>query len=168
MSYIETMLINDEGLELVPYRCPSGDLTIGVGRNLDSVGLSLNEIMTIGRSPLPLKDFKITRPEALLLLSNDLVRCRREITRVVPTFNELSDPRKDVLLNMLFNLGSTRFRDFRKMLAAINRKDYVIAAMEMMDSQWSLQVKNRSRYLSTMMRTNEYPSFLKGEDYGRN
>ena len=33
-------LIRDEGERLKPYKCTAGKVTIGVGRNLDDVGIS--------------------------------------------------------------------------------------------------------------------------------
>ena len=36
-------LTRDEGMRLMPYRDTVGKLTIGVGRNLDDVGISLDE-----------------------------------------------------------------------------------------------------------------------------
>jgi lysozyme len=33
-------LVKDEGLRLKPYKCTAGKTTIGVGRNLDDVGIS--------------------------------------------------------------------------------------------------------------------------------
>ncbi|MFD2234837.1 glycoside hydrolase family protein, partial [Phaeospirillum tilakii] len=40
-------LIRDESLRLKPYRCPAGKLTIGIGRNLDDVGISREEAETL-------------------------------------------------------------------------------------------------------------------------
>ena len=45
------LILKNEGIRLHPYLCPAGYLTIGVGRNLDSIG--------------------ITRAEAFYLLDNE-------------------------------------------------------------------------------------------------
>jgi lysozyme len=37
---LKQQLIDHEGMRLRPYRCTSKKLTIGVGRNLDDVGIS--------------------------------------------------------------------------------------------------------------------------------
>ena len=40
---LKEMLIKNEGMELKVYRCTSGKLTCGVGRNLSDNGISLDE-----------------------------------------------------------------------------------------------------------------------------
>ena len=46
----------------------------------------------------------------------------------------LTLPRREVLVEMIFQLGLKRFLKFRNMLAALAVKDYVKAADEIMDS----------------------------------
>lgn len=130
------MLIRHEGLRLKPYRDTKGKLTIGVGRNLDDVG--------------------ITREEALLLLNNDLARVRREVERAFPWFSSLNPVRKNVVLNMVFNLGLPRFRGFTKTIAAIEAKDWENAAREMLESRWAQQVGRRAHELAAMMKRGKY------------
>jgi len=57
-----------------------------------------------------------------------------------------------VLVNMAFNLGRTRLRGFKNMLAAVERHDYGTAADEMVDSKWYRQVKRRGVELVNVMR----------------
>jgi lysozyme len=132
MSQLRKMLIRHEGLRLKPYRDIRNKLTIGVGRNLDDVG--------------------ITRAEALLLLDNDIARVRHEVERAFPWFSGLNPARKDVVLNMVFNLGLSRFRRFGKTIAAIKARDWEGAAREMLASLWARQVGRRARELAEMMR----------------
>lgn len=40
---LKDQLILHEGLKLKPYKCPANKWTIGVGRNLEDVGLSKDE-----------------------------------------------------------------------------------------------------------------------------
>ncbi|MFQ5540210.1 MAG: glycoside hydrolase family protein [Candidatus Binatia bacterium] len=138
MSRLHDMLIRHEGLRLKPYLDTKKKLTIGVGRNLDDVG--------------------ITRDEAWALLNNDIARVRREVKRAFPWFSKLNPVRKDVVLNMVFNLGLQRFRVFRKAIAAIKAKDWDEAARQMLDSRWARQVGRRARELAAMMRRGKYKS----------
>jgi lysozyme len=124
-------LIRDEGVELKPYRCTAGKLTIGVGRNIEDRG--------------------ITRDEASYLLKNDIASCEKDLDRTVPKWRELSDARQRVLLNMMFNLGVARFSGFQKFIANIRLGDFSAAAREMMDSSWSRQVGQRAVRLRDMM-----------------
>lgn len=45
LTALKEELIRDEGLRLKPYRDTVGKLTIGVGRNLDDVGITKDEAM---------------------------------------------------------------------------------------------------------------------------
>ena len=128
-------LVHHEGLRLKPYRCSAGKLTIGVGRNLDDVGL--------------------TEEEALLLLGNDISRVITELDQNIPAFPSLDEIRKRGLVDMGFNLGINRLMKFRRMLAALEAGDWSQAAVETMDSRWARQVGSRAERLKLMMETGE-------------
>ena len=70
----------DEGLRLKPYRDTVGKLTIGIGRNLDDVGIS--------------------EAEAEYLLSNDLDRTISDLDKYMLWWQTLDTPRRRVILNM--------------------------------------------------------------------
>ena len=125
-------LTRDEGCVLKPYLCTAGKLTIGVGRNLDDVG--------------------ITAGEAAQLLENDMKSVVRELDAALPWWREMDEPRQRVLANMCFNLGLSRLLKFRKALAAMKAGDYDTAAKEMLDSRWAVQVKGRAKRLARIMR----------------
>ena len=103
-----------------PYRCTAGKLTIGYGRNLDDMGL--------------------TEPESELLLRDDVAYAFMELEDDLPFFKKLSEVRKAVLLDMAVNLGLTRFYQFEKMFAALEKEDYATAGYEMLNSKWAKQV----------------------------
>lgn len=120
-----------EGLRLKPYRCTAGKLTIGYGRNLEDVG--------------------ITQPEAELLLSNDLGAAHDDLAGF-PWWGSLSPARKAALVDMRFCLGPGGFRQFRQMLAALERADWQSAADEILDSRFAEQTGRRAQTLAGMMR----------------
>ena len=121
-----------EGLELKPYLDSSavGVLTIGYGRNLER---------------------GITKEEAEMLLLNDLAISTKE-GESFGFFKDLTDNRQDVIVEMLFNLGLTRFKNFKKTIKAIENKDFASAADEMLDSRWAGQVGQRAITLSNKFR----------------
>lgn len=94
-------LIRHEALRLFPYRDSEGLLTIGVGRNIEERGIS--------------------REEALYLLDNDIRDHTAELIARFPVVDTLDPPRRDVLINMAFNLGIPRLAGFKRMWAAIER-----------------------------------------------
>lgn len=126
-----------EAVRLKPYRDLVGKLTIGVGRNLEDVG--------------------ITEAEADYLLNGDVDRATRSLFARYPSwFTELDPIRQAVLVNMAFNLGLTRLAGFTHMLAALAGKQYGLAADEMITSKWALQVGDRAVELAAQMRTGEW------------
>ena len=132
MKTIEKQLIEHEGLEKKVYRCPAGKLTVGVGRNLEDKG--------------------ITEEEALFLLRNDISECEDDLRSIFTEYDTLDEYRKRVLIDMRFNLGPSRFRQFKKMIAAVKEKDFSRAADEMKDSNWYRQVGKRAETLLEMMK----------------
>ena len=145
-------LIRDEGLRLKPYRCTAGALTVGVGRNLDAVGLSRDELYALGRSLADVRRTGVSHDEAMLLLDNDITRCEAALDRLLPWWRGLSDARQRVLMNMCFNLGESRLLGFRNTLPAIRDGKYLTATAGMRKSLWARQVKGRADRLITMMR----------------
>jgi lysozyme len=134
---LREMLALHEGVILKPYLCTAGKTTIGIGRNLDDVG--------------------ITREEADMMLDHDIDRCIAELDRSVPRWRTHNEVRQNVLIELVFNLGISRFLGFRRMLAALAASDYATAAKEMKDSRWYTQVGKRAVTLCEMMRTGEFP-----------
>lgn len=132
MKAIEKQLIEHEGLEKKVYRCPAGKLSVGVGRNLEDKG--------------------ITEEEALFLLRNDIAECEDDLRSIFTEYDDLDEYRKRVLIDMRFNLGPSGFRQFKKMIAAVKKKDFHRAAEEMKDSKWYWQVGKRAETLFKMMK----------------
>lgn len=126
-------LLVDEGLRLKPYRDTVGKLTIGVGHNLDDVG--------------------ITQDEAMYLLANDVRRTYGELLEALPWVTKLDDARQNVLTNMAFNLGIKGLLGFKHALACMQREAWHDAADAMLQSKWARQVGARAVRLATVMRT---------------
>jgi lysozyme len=133
---LKGLLIKHEGLKLKPYYDTVGKLTIGVGRNLDDVGISEHE--------------------AMVMLENDIGIAESKADQVFPWFRKLNPARKDVIISMIFNLGLSGFINFKKMIKSLEQLDYNQASIEMIDSLWAKQVGNRAVELSNMMKTGFY------------
>ena len=52
---------------------------------------------------------------------------------------------------MVFNLGLSRFLNFKKFIDAMEQKDYETAGKEMLDSKWAKQVGDRAKRLKQMI-----------------
>lgn len=128
-------LILDEDEKLKPYRDSVGKLTIGVGRNLDDVGIS--------------------SAESKFMLSNDIDRTVNELDKHLVWWRVLDDVRQRVVANMCFNLGVHSLLGFTHMLKALEDKNYEEAARQMESSLWAKQVNIRATRLVYMMRSGQ-------------
>ena len=116
-----------------------GHPTIGVGRNVAGDGLG------------------ITEEEAKILLSNDVDRVLREVNHWAFMEN-LNEPRKTVIIDMVFNMGCSRFNEqaWPKFFKAVMTGNYTEASKQMLDSKWAGQVKTRANILAKMMETGKW------------
>jgi len=130
---LKQQLTLEEGLRLKPYHDTTGNLTIGIGRNLDHVGIST--------------------AEADMMLENDLIKVEAGLISHLNYFYQLDQVRQDVLIEMAFNMGVLGLLQFRNMLAAVSIGNYDSAADEMLKSVWAEQVGERAAKLSQMMKT---------------
>lgn len=139
MDRLIEQLKRHEGVETHAYKCSSGKLTIGVGRNIDpegGIGLSMDEIE--------------------YLLSNDILRCIKELSTEYAWFGDLDEVRQEAIINIFLNLGATRFRLFKRALSAMEEGNYETASTEFLDSLWAKQVGGRALELTDIIRSGEY------------
>ena len=118
-------------MRLFPYTDTAGRLTIGIGRNLTDRGIS--------------------QTEAMELLDNDISLAVTDLNTQFPWSLALDAPRRSVLIQMMFNLGLSRFAGFVNMIASVKRGDYAGAAKAMLDSEWERQVGVRATRLAATM-----------------
>ena len=132
METVKEQLIRYEGLRLHVYKCPAGFQIIGVGRNLEGKG--------------------ITKEEAMILLDNGIDEFKFALEETYDWFENLSESRQAVIINMAFNLGMSGFGKFKKMISAIESFDWDEASVQMMHSRWATQVGRRAEELSKAMK----------------
>lgn len=116
---------------LHPYTDSVGKLTIGYGRNLDDVGIS--------------------QAEADYLFTNDFYSCQRALSEC-SWYSHQPEGVQAALMNMCFNLGLPRLKLFTRMIAALEAKNYTLAAQEALDSKWATQVGDRAKDVAVMLR----------------
>lgn len=145
-------LIRDEGIRDRAYYDTKGIMTIGVGFNLSRpealplfsmLGYDLSEIRQYGQ--------KVDRADIFFLLDLDISSAEKDIRKVIKNFDQLSEKKQRALMNMLFNLGVTRFSRFKKMIKAIHEYDYTTASKEMLNSKWAKEdVPNRAERINNL------------------
>ena len=141
-SYGQALMIAElqleEALRLKIYTDTRGFRTIGIGRNLDSVGISA--------------------AEAYALCANDLAAAEAQLDRNAPWWRAKSPVRQRVLLDMAFNLGWSGLSQFKTFLLQLQADQYEDAATSMLHSLWATQVGARATRLSAMMRSGLPPT----------
>lgn len=120
---LRKQIVSDEGTRQFPYRDSVGKTTIGVGRNLEDVGLRNSEVT--------------------FLLDNDIEEAVTHAMSVFPLWDTLPAGVQHVIVNMIFQLGAEGFRKFRKFISHVKRGDYSGAADEVLDSLAAKQAPER-------------------------
>ena len=123
-------------MKLKPYKCTADKLTIGVGRNLEDVGIS--------------------EEEAEMLLQNDINRATQQVLTQFPWTEELDEVRFSALINFTFNVGIGTVGKFVNAMALLRDGNYDMAADEFLNSRWAKQVGQRAVDVTEQIRTGEW------------
>ena len=122
---------------------------------LDSLGKR-----TVGVGHLCVEDFwednKEYSEEMLMkILKDDLKNAIQGAEELCSDCPDLKDLAKEIIVEMIFQLGKTGVSKFRNMWKALkkNPPQYGVAASEMLDSRWAKQTPNRAKEMSDHMRS---------------
>ena len=85
----------------------------------------------------------------------DVQSVLRDCSLLYKDFDELPEEAKQIIANMMFNMGYTRLSKFKGMKRGVDARDWNKAADEMVDSRWYKQVTNRANRLVERMRNIE-------------
>lgn len=125
-----------EGYRDKAYQDTEGVWTIGYGTNL--------------------QELRIDEWLARRWLLEDMEEAKRAAKRF-PEYRDLdTQVRREVFVEMVYNMGPGRVAGFRNMLSAIRRQDWDDAANEMLDSRWARQVGRRAKTLAGLMQAGHY------------
>jgi lysozyme len=132
---IVASLRREEGFSSHAYKDHLGYVTVGVGRCIEEgvgIGLSLEE--------------------AEYLLMNDVRRCIGELGKALPWASSLDNQRKEVLVELAFQMGLPNLMKFKRMLAALKDGEFEKAAAELLDSKYAGQTPARSERYAKRIR----------------
>lgn len=122
-----------EGFRKRMYKDSVGVPTIGYGFNLEQI--------------------ELPKPVAELWLAFEIDKHEKELQEF-HWYNKLSPIRQDVLLDMHYNLGHSRFLEFKNMIDALENGKHEEVPREMLDSKWADQVGKRAKELAKRYRDN--------------
>ena len=138
---LKDQLAADEGTRTRPYKDHRGNLTIGIGHNLDAKPLSARAIQTI--------------------FEDDVADAMADLDRFLPWWHQLNAPRQRALINMAFQLGigsvhyHTGLLAFERLLSALRLEDWTGAYRETLDSTYAKQTPERAKRIAEVFRTGE-------------
>lgn len=126
-----------EGRRRLPYQCPAGKWTIGVGRNLEDNPLTLTELIAcLGDG--------ISEEAVALLLANDVARARRDLRRLFVSFEGWPPARQAAFISIYFTTGFAGLVGFHDMVAAAHEGRWADAGRALLDSKRSRVTLARS------------------------
>lgn len=142
MSQLEDMIRRHEGLRLHVYHDTLGVATVGYGHALGPRDMDLKSI---------------SQERADELFQEDLRIAIHSLEDAFDWFPyRIDDVRMAVLVDLSFNLGITRLKKFKKMLAHLQNGKYELAADELKNSIWHKQTGARAIELEEMMRSGNW------------
>jgi len=122
---------------------------------LDSLGKR-----TVGVGHLCVEDFWEDGKEyeekfLLTILEHDLKSAIKSAEELCSKCPDLKDLAKEIIVEMIFQLGKTGVSKFRNMWKALKQSppQYGVAASEMLDSRWAKQTPGRAKEMSDHMRS---------------
>ena len=143
-------IANDEGKVLHCYLCSESHKTVGIGHRV----LETDEEQALevyGAYDKVPDDQSITEHRCYVLFEQDVQIALSGCMGIYSNWDELPQNLQHILINMAFQLGQRGLSKFKKMNLAIERKNYVEAAVEMMDSRWATQTPERATRLQHRM-----------------
>ncbi len=139
MSEVLKKRIRDhEGFIAKPYLDSLGKATIGYGHLITDEDNFENG-----------KEY--SKDELLKLFDKDFAKAEMGANQLVGHIQELHIEAKNIVTEMVFQLGTQGVRNFKNMLSVLEARDYKKASMEMLDTRWHAQTTNRCKSLSKIM-----------------
>ena len=128
---LKARIRHHEGFRSDPYVDSLGHVTYGYGHKITPINkLSAERLLT--------SDLQIAFAHTVDLFSD--------------VWRNLNQVRREVLVEMVFQMGKTGVSKFKRMRQALREEDYHTAGNEMVDSRWREQTPKRATCLAQLMR----------------
>tara|TARA_R100000988_G_scaffold75113_1_gene39644 strand:+ start:9650 stop:10093 length:444 start_codon:yes stop_codon:yes gene_type:complete len=132
----------DEGVKYEVYLDHLGKKTFGIG-HLTIAGDPENN-MEVGT---PVSEKRVQE-----VFDKDVQSVIDDCKRLHNDFNSLPEECKQIIGNMMFNMGLPKMKAFKKMNKAIEERNWEEASRQMIDSKWYKTVTNRADRLVQRMK----------------
>ena len=184
LSRIAKLIIRDEGVRTKPYLDPNGVVTIGIGRSLETNGVSIVELHALNSTPdyrtilnkttvqngrIKIKTLAdankiFTRPldkhDLELLLTDDLKVTKADAVTVFgDTWDKIDTVRQEAILDVIYNLGLTHFKGFHNFIASVKKQDWQKAASDLLLSEAARENITRYHRSASVIQTGDEKYF---------
>lgn len=126
----EKIIKLNEGYRDHVYKCPAGYNTFGYGTNLDACSVTIDDVE---------KAFDVEKL-AHNCLVKDIAKIQESLSSSYSFFTELGEVQQAVLIDLAYNVGLGGVSKFKKMLTALDARDFGVAAEEMLNSNYHAQM----------------------------
>ena len=137
LDNLKEMIARHEGYEPRVYKCTNGYDTIGYG--------------------FAIKDLYMNKEVADLILDQKIQEMLKRILSDKDWgewFSEKPQHIQEVLINMIFQIGFSGVKKFRKTIQYIKDDNFLLASEEMLDSKWAKSDSpNRAKELSEIVKS---------------
>jgi len=141
ISKLKDQLIIDEGVKYESY--------------LDHLSLKTCGIGHLCREDEPEYDLplgaKVSEDRVTELFEQDIQTVIQDCKKIYDDWDKLPEEVKQIIANMMFNLGRPRYSKFRKHIQAVMDGRWQESANQMRDSRWYRQVTKRAERLCERM-----------------
>ena len=121
-----------EGYKSTVYQCTEGYDTIGYG--------------------FAIKDLELEKDICDIIAERKLEKLEKRIASRFGWFCSSPEEVQDVITEMCYQLGLSGFSKFKKTIYLLEIEQYEEASIEMLDSLWAKQTRNRAMELSETLR----------------
>ena len=141
ISKLKDQLVIDEGVKYESY--------------LDHLSLKTCGIGHLCREDEPEYDeplgTEVSEERVTELFEDDIQTVIQDCKKVYDDWDKLPEEVKQIIANMMFNLGRPRYSKFRKHIQAVMDGNWKESANQMRDSRWHRQVTKRAERLCERM-----------------
>lgn len=184
LSRIARLIIASEGVRSEPYLDSGGVVTIGIGRSLQTNGITSVELraivpdldydllidmasihqgrVKIGSIELAKRIFTkpLTEHDMHLLLAADLKSVKMDAVRVFGSdWHKIDTVRQEAILDIIYNLGLPHFKGFVNFIDAVKVGAWKKAASELLLSEAARQNYSRYNHVSLVIDTGDAKYF---------
>lgn len=145
-AFIENLILKHEGKRNKVYTDTTGNPTAGIGWNLnDSDSQDICDHFGIDFEELKAGTVTLTDDQINQVFDYQLTIVIGEARGLFPAFDSMPNNVQAVIVDMSFNMGLPTFKQFKRMIAALNAGNWKQAALDAGQSLWAQQVPNRAK-----------------------